>query len=179
MTAGIVILCAITITVTGYFYSETYLPTLRISADLSPPYTAAGSLDPTILQITVNLTRVQVHSASQNSQSGWYTVMEGTSQISIYSPQTRCCLPPVWSSKVNPGAYNSIRLNITTVIVNIANLGNVSYTVIGGGFVPILDSGSFLIFPSQIKTASLHLTFSSTEIHALNGRLTGYGSVSR
>jgi hypothetical protein len=77
-----------------------------------------------------------------------------------------------WTSKLAPGVYDSIRFNVSIIVVNIKNIGNVSFALVGGGFeTPLLGNERFGIIANHASSVDVYLGFSSTEIYALNGKL--------
>ncbi len=175
----------------GVWYYETYVPgTLYLTVYREGPYVppstqacpapfqCAWSYDTTILDIFVHLNRIDTHSAGQTSQTGWRILIDSPGTIRM--PNTSG-LPsiPGWKPKLLPGIYDSLRFNVSSVTVNIQNVGNVSYAMLGGGFTPIWDSsqgGEFMVQAGRSAGVYVELRFLSDEIHARSGPLHAFAS---
>jgi hypothetical protein len=172
--AVIIVLVVVFSSLLGIWYYETYVPgTLYLQVFRSGPWvpdpdcsTCAWGADPTILQIYVNFSRIDLHSAGDSSQTGWRNVMGSTGLTRLDYSTSR------WSARMLPGIFDSVRLNVSSVWINIQNVGNVSYSMAGGGFVPPFDRGVELrVQPGQYPHMWVSLTFLSSEIKARNGPL--------
>jgi hypothetical protein len=110
-----------------------------------------------------------VHSAGHTNQTGWTTIFS-SSGSSDYRRTGSIFFDSV---KLAPGDYDYIRFNVTSAIVNVQNVGNVTYSIVGGGFTPPFNGGGgFHVSPGKLASASVTVALLSSEIHSGLGHLT-------
>jgi hypothetical protein len=169
----VVVILAVGSGVGYFFYNESYGPgSLFLSVQGDGPYvpqTDCGSCgwiyDSSVLNIWLNYVRVEVHSAGHTNQSGWTTIFSSGGSLDY-----RLTGGPIDFDypRLAPGVYDQIRFNVTSAIVNIREVGNVTYPIVGRGFMaPFNGGGGFLISSGKFASVWIVITFLGPEIHTL------------
>jgi hypothetical protein len=160
----------------GYFYYESSVPgTLRIALYPAGYDGKDAFKNSTILQVLANFTEVQVHAAGQSNRTGWHILMQTRNPFQLVLTKGACPIYSAcvfWTSRLAPGSYDFLKFNTSNIVINIERIGNVSYTLAGGGFEPlIVGYSSFIVQPNQEKSLLIQLKLSSAEVYARNGYL--------
>lgn len=127
--------------------------------------------DTSVLDIWLNYVSVEVHSAGHTNQTGWTTIFS-SSGASGYQRLTN--IPTeFYRPNLAPGDYDQIRFNVATAIVNLQEVGNVTYFIVGGGFTPPFNGGGGdRVSSGRVSSVWVTVEFLSSEIHSGNGYLT-------
>ena len=76
------------------------------------------------------------------------------------------------STNLATGTYDQVRFPVASAIVTFSTVGNVTYTVPGGTLKVSIIGGGFQSSPGTRTNLLLTLSFSDSEIMAMNGQLT-------
>jgi hypothetical protein len=116
----------------GYWlYYESQMPgTLVMEISATWPKS-----NPIGMYITIG--RVEVHVAGDGNETGWRAVVEGSQTIRFNPSGYESSMQ---SGKVSVGSYDLLRLNVTAIIIDLQETGNITYPIHGGWFVPIFSA---------------------------------------
>ncbi len=158
--------------VAGYLFYTNYVQgtmTLTITDPAQAQFGNVQQYDPSIRHINVSFSQFAVHVAGQGDSSGWLvmkispTMMDMMSVLSVSKDLGKVPLAA--------GKYDSLRINVTSVIVTVLGK-SVNYTVPGGSLKVPVTNGGFQITATSSVTVLLTLSFNNSEILAMNGHLT-------
>ena len=159
--------------IAGYLFYTNYVQgtmTLTITDPAQAQYGSSQQYDASITHINVTSSQFEVHVAGQGDSSGWQSVKISPQTIDMM--RILSISQVVGNTPLPAGKYDSLRFNVTTVIVSFSGKPSVTYTVPGGSLrVPIVNGG-FQITATSSVTVQLTLSFNSNEILVMNGHLT-------
>ena len=182
-----IVLAAVVATggVVGYWsYYEARLPgtlVMHISA-LWPE-----SPNPQVIGIYITIVRVEVHIAGEGNQTGWRAIVEDSQTVSLNPTGLDSSMQ---SSKLAIGSYDLLRFNVTEIVMDVQNTGNVTYLVRAGWFVPPLGAErrdpngldyptvGFKILAGSLVSAEISLALVNYQNIAENGYIKPAGYVS-
>ncbi len=163
----------------GYFFWHDYAQgtvTLSIS---DPPQLQNGNnpqYDSSILHIYITFTEIDVHQAGfgTTNSTGWYALVRSPTTVDMISalnnPRTLA------STNLATGTYDQLRFPVSTAIVTFSSTGNVAYTIPSSSLKVSITGGGFQSSPGAKVNLQLTMSFSNSEILAMNGNLTPHAS---
>ena len=165
--------------IAGYFFWHDYAQgtvTLRIS---DPPQLQNGNnphYDSSILHIYITFTEIDVHQAGfgTTNSTGWHALVRSPTTVDMISvlnnPRTLA------STNLATGTYDQLRFPVSTAIVTFSSIGNVTYTIPSSSLKVSITGGGFQSSPGARVNLQLTISFSNSEILAMNGNLTPHAS---
>ena len=159
--------------IAGYVFYTSFIPgtlTLTITDPAQAQPGTSQHYDPTITHIYVTVSGFQVHVAGQGNASGWTTMAIPTQTIDMMSVLSVSKV--LGTMKLSVGKYDTLRFNVTGVMVDFINTSTASYTVPSGTLKIAIPNGGFQIVATSAVTVLLTLSFNNSEILVMNGHLT-------
>jgi hypothetical protein len=157
----------------GYLFYANYVQgtmTLTITDPAQAQYGNSQQYDPSITHINVTFSQLQVHVAGQGDSSGWQHIKISQQTIDMMSVLSVSKI--VGKVPLPAGKYDSLRFNVTSVIISFLGKPSVPYTVPSGTLKVPVTNGGFQITATSSVTVQLTLSFNNGEILAMNGYLT-------
>ena len=119
--------------------------------------------DSSIQAIYVTFTKIEIHAANAGNDSGWHTVVSG-STIDLLTVLNMSKV--LGNAQLPPGKYLEIRFFASEAIVTM-NGTNTTYTIPSGaqaGFKVVITGGGLQIFGGQSLNVRMDVAFRNTEI---------------
>jgi hypothetical protein len=179
-TTGAVILVILIIgAVSGYFFYTRYVQGTVFLSITDPPMVQPGSgqqYDPTILHIYLTFAIMEVHQGGygNSSTSGWYAIVGSPKTVDMISILTTA--KTLGSARFSTGTYDQLRFPVSSAVVTLSRLGNVTYSIPSDSMRISITGGGFQISPGTTVNLQLTLSFNSNEILAMNGHLTPHAT---
>lgn len=178
-TAAVILLILIIGAVSGYFFYTRYVQGTVVLSITDPPQvqpSGGQQYDPRILHIYLTFTRIEVHQGGIGNpgNSTWYAIVGSQKTVDMISVLTVSKI--LGSAKLGTGTYDQLRFPVSSVVVTLSNIGNVTYAVPSDSLKVSITGGGFQSSPGIIVNLRLTLSFNSNEILAMNGRLTPHAT---
>ena len=156
-----------------FFFRYAAVGTVRLLITDPPAYDAGSqTYDPSIKDIVVTFTMVEIHAAQAGSDSGWHSLRVSSTDIHLL--EVLNVAKVIGSASLPTGKYDAIRLFANTVRVVIDGR-NVTFRIPSGGQtgikVPIVQGG-FMLSMGQTVNVLLTLSFNSHELLANGTNIT-------
>jgi hypothetical protein len=162
--------------VAGYFFYHDYAQgtiILSIQDPPTPQNSNSQHYNSTILHIYVTLTEIDIHQSGIGitNDTGWTPMVVGFPRVVdmisvVNNPKT------LTSTNLATGTYDQVRFPVGSAIVTFSTVGNVTYTIPSGILRVSIIGGGFQSSPGTRTNLLLTLSFSDSEIMAMNGQLT-------
>lgn len=159
--------------IAGYVFYTSYVPGTLTLTITDPAQASPGNsqqYSPTIAHIYVSISGFQTHIAGQGDSSGWTPMTISTQTIDMFTVLNVSKV--LGATKLSAAKYDSLRFNVTGVKVDFVDGTSANYTVPSGTLKVPVTNGGFQIIATSSVTVQLTLSFSNSEIMAMNGHLT-------
>jgi len=165
--------------IAGYFFYHDYAEGIVTLSIIDPPSAQPGNslhYNSSILHIYVRFSEIDIHQVGlgTTNSTGWYSVVGSPVTVDMISvlnaPRT------LGSANLATGTYDQVRFPVSTVIVTISMVGNVTYSIPSDLLRVSITGGGFQSSAGVRANLLLTVSFSNSEILAMNGRLTPHAT---
>lgn len=165
--------------IAGYFFYHDYAEGIVTLSIIDPPSAQPGNslhYNSSILHIYVRFSEIDVHQVGlgTTNSTSWYSVVGSPVTVDMISvlnaPRT------LGSANLATGTYDQVRFPVSTVIVTISMVGNVTYSIPSDLLRVSITGGGFQSSAGVRVNLLLTVSFSNSEILAMNGRLTPHAT---
>jgi len=165
--------------IAGYFFYHDYAEGIVTLSIIDPPLAQTGNsqhYNSSILHIYVRFSEIDIHQVGlgTTNSTGWYSVVGSPVTVDMISvlnaPRT------LGSANLATGTYDQVRFPVSTVIVTISMVGNVTYSIPSDLLRISITGGGFQSSAGVRVNLLLTVSFSNSEILAMNGRLTPHAT---
>ncbi len=165
--------------IAGYFFYHDYAEGIVTLSIIDPPSAQPGNslhYNSSILHIYVRFSEIDVHQVGlgTTNSTSWYSVVGSPVTVDMISvlnaPRT------LGSANLATGTYDQVRFPVSTVIVTISMVGNVTYSIPSDLLRISITGGGFQSSAGVRVNLLLTVSFSNSEILAMNGRLTPHAT---
>jgi len=137
-----------------------YMPSNLSLSITDPPPTPYSS---NITAIYVNITKIEIHAAGADNNSGWHMIGKDIS-LNLMSLLSTSKL--FGTTQLPPGRYSEIRFFTSQAVITIKGV-NTTYTAPSGNQTGIkvpVTGGGFHIYGGETMTVQLDLSFNNSDI---------------
>jgi uncharacterized protein DUF4382 len=161
--------------VAGYLFYHDYAQGTVTLAITDPPVSVNGTnqhYNSSILHIYIRFSEIDIHLGGFGSQNstGWSPMVSTPTTVDMISVLSTS--RTLASLNLATGTYDQLRFPVSNAIVTFSNIGNVSYTIPSNSLRVSIVGGGFQSAPGTHVNLLLTMSFSDSEIMAMNGNLT-------